>query len=745
MTTGNTEPAALELPQPILDRLNKAIRRIRRIMFLRGTLAVAAVALGAILAIMAIDAATMIFSTAVRWGMTLAALGGVIATAYGFLFRPLAKKWNPQRVARLLETRHPEMQERISSAIELLSMSGPGTYRGSERLLARLVEEAGADVGHISPNKEFTMRTAKPYQIAVATAAAILVLLFALSPATTTRLFARAVIPSLRLGNAYAGMMRVTPEDVTIPEGDPVRIEARVSNGRVLRAELRSELADGTKAVERMQREETDGGSLFSITIPSVTESFRYRVRAGQALSGFCRVNVVPRPAVEHLHVTRFHPAYTGREPDCEEVTEVDRIHVLAGTDVEVAAELNKPVQTVNLIKRNEAVPGGKTTQKQDRPIRSWRFGVGTTGESASLLVRLTDDYGFENRPRRRELVVVRDEAPSIEIVEPAELKLRMRPTDLLPILYTAGDDFGIAKVKMLIRLNGKQAETRDVPEPVRRAPSPGGNGEPGESERPSWLGRAVLDLTSLQLARARTVSVQLAVADNLPAERKGPQQAHSKTISITIDRRAKSLAQQTIRAQEAAIHKALDNTEKRLREAKRHAEKGMKAPLKRHNEMTAAVRKAADAVQKHAATAEAAMNELSEDVRDTAFDKLADKIQETAQEDIAPARETAELMQLTEKPKDPAAMTDKINTELDEALAAVQELKKDIEDTSKQANYLADLADLAEKERRLAEEAAAAAASTEQEIPENWQKQQQSLADQLARLANENPEALGQ
>jgi hypothetical protein len=732
MSARPPESGTIRLPEPVLNRLNATIARIRRIIVIRGALAVSSVAFGAILCIMAIDAATTIFSTAVRWGMTLTALCAVVAAAYAFLYRPLSEKWTPRRVARLLETRHPEMEESISSAIELLAADDAEMYRGSERLLARLAEEASRDVGLVSPDKEFTTRTAKPYKIALAAFAGILLLLFAQAPATTARLFARAVAPSLRLGNAYAGILTVTPADITIPEGDPLEIAAVLSDRRAARAELISEFPDGARTVERMRREDNAGQNRYSIAIPSVRQSFRYRVLAGRALSGYCRVNAVPRPAVSRLDVLRRNPAYTGLQPRTEDVTAVERISVLAGSKIEFTAQLNKPVSSAEMTLRGEPVPPADRAADSVLTTGLWNLDVGAAAEPAPLMVRLTDEHGIVNRPRRQELLVVKDEPPTVLLVEPVELTLRMQPKDILPVLYAAGDDFGIAESVMLIRLDGNAIEPRPLPPPVQ--PEPG---------KPAWVGRDVLDLSTLPLGSARVLTVQLEVRDNLPPDREGPQKALSKVITIQIDRSAESLAKQTLAAQQSAIRQALENTGKRLEEARNQAGQNIKTPLSRKNEMTGQVKKAADMVQKHAASAEAAMNELAEKVQDTAFAKLAPKMEETSKDDIAPARRDAELMQLTEKPEDPLSTADEMVDKLDDALAAVEELKKDLSEAAIQAEYVADLAEVARKERRLAQQAADQ--SLAQQLRDSWQQQQQDAERQLAQLANESPDALKQ
>ncbi len=110
-----------QLPPPILDKLRSMIRRVRRLLFLRGLFATLAVALASLLAIMAVDATVTLFSSTSRWILSLAGLAATLAAAWWFLLRPLSRRYTLEKMARILEVRHPELQERISTAVELLA------------------------------------------------------------------------------------------------------------------------------------------------------------------------------------------------------------------------------------------------------------------------------------------------------------------------------------------------------------------------------------------------------------------------------------------------------------------------------------------------------------------------------------------------------------------------------------------------------------------------------------------------
>jgi hypothetical protein len=85
---------------------------------------------------MAIDAAVVLAHPAARWAFSLAGLTLTAAAAWSMLVVPLARPLTLTRMARVLETRHPDMQERISSALELAACGGADAERASGELIA---------------------------------------------------------------------------------------------------------------------------------------------------------------------------------------------------------------------------------------------------------------------------------------------------------------------------------------------------------------------------------------------------------------------------------------------------------------------------------------------------------------------------------------------------------------------------------------------------------------------------------
>ena len=142
------------VPEPIVRTLRRLIRRTRWLIVLRGLCAVATMAVGALLVVMAIDATVTLFALWARWALSLSAYVLTGAVAAWFLVRPLAHSFTLAGIARAIELRHPELQERISSAVELLTSTDAPELRGSDQLIAALVEQAVDNVQAIRPRRE---------------------------------------------------------------------------------------------------------------------------------------------------------------------------------------------------------------------------------------------------------------------------------------------------------------------------------------------------------------------------------------------------------------------------------------------------------------------------------------------------------------------------------------------------------------------------------------------------------------
>lgn len=707
------EAALGQLPQPILDKLQSMIRRVRRLLFIRGLFATLAVALACLLAIMAVDATITLFSTTSRWILSLAGLALTLAAAWWFLLRPLSRRYTLTKMARILEIRHPELQERISTAVELLASDDPESIRGSQELIEAVVDSAVDDVATVDPKTEFKPARSKKFMVATAISGAIIVLLLAIWPQQSWTLLTRALAPFLDIGNAYADTLVVDPGDVRVAKGEPVTIQVSVKHKRLKRAEIRRQMPDGTESVERMAliAEEPDGTKRFSLTFPAVEADFDYRVRAGAALSRYFDVTAVEPPTITKLEVNYDYPEYTGL-PDGGGETGTGEIRAVAHTRVSVSATLNKPAWSAKLV-LNETPSAAEPVIVENRV--TWKFDL-KPGMRGSWHLDLSDEEGFQNQPSSYPIEVLPDKAPTVQIVSPVQRDISLKPTERLPIDLNVIEDFGFVDVVLMATPDGAVAPTQLT------------QALPSATNRPeTYSSRALLDLPALKLTPdQRRLAVQVRVRDNRPEEFDGPGVGLSEVIFVTIDQNAKSLADQAIEAQKKEV-------EQQIREAKQELERARdelrraEQELIRDKDVDSETKEKLEDFTGHNEAAREKLEQVAATLDTPLFQEQSRQAAKIANEPLAEAQEKADMIPMTDAQHERVAEAKEARSKVEEAIKDLDELSKSMREADEDYEAISKLNELANRQQELAMKA------------EDWQqraRQERSKAEQAAQQA---------
>ncbi|MDF1741570.1 MAG: hypothetical protein P1U86_20575 [Verrucomicrobiales bacterium] len=706
------ESAIDQLPKPILDKLQSMIRRVRRLLFIRGFFATLAVAVVCLLTIMAIDAAITIFSPTTRWALSLAGLGVTLVAAWWYLVRPLSRKFTLTHMARILEIRHPELQERISTAVELMGSDDPESIKGSEELIAAVVDSAVVDIEAVDPKAEFKPARSRKFLAVGVGALAILLLILAIWPKQSWTLLTRAVAPFLDIGNAYASSLIVDPGDVRVATGSPVTIEVSVKHKKLKRAEIRRLLADGSETVERMTLvgEDEDGTKRFSMTFPSVTENFDYRVRAGSAVSEFYDVDAVDPPIVEELRISYDYPEYTGLE-DVSAVSETGEIRAIAHTKVKVEATLNRPIWSSKLfINEDREV---ELTESAENQI-SWEMEL-KSGTNGSWRIELADEEGFTNEPASFPIEALPDKAPTIQITAPVQREFKLKPTETLPIDAAITEDFGIADFTMLVTPDGAPAPTSIALSAPAKVDASG-----------IYFGRASLNIASLNLEpHQKRIAVQLRAGDNRPVDYDGPGVGLSETIYITLDQKAKSLADQAIEAQKKEVTEKIQEAKRELERARddmRRAEQ----ELQRSDDVKPETRQRLDEFSEHTEKARDNLDEIAAELEQSIFQEQADRASKISDENLATAMEKADMIPVTDAKEERISEARESREEIEKSIKELDSLAKAMREADDEYRAISELNQLANKQQELAQNA------------KEWAEEAQKRAEQMAANAQE-------
>lgn len=564
MTTTTASVFSGKIPDPIVRTLRKLIRRRRMVIVVRGLAAVWTVAVASLLAVMAVDATVTLFSSWPRWLLSLSAGAITLSAAIFFLVRPLIRTFSLAGIARLIESRHPELHERISSAVELLSSSDSEEYRGSRFLIEALAREACEDVQAVAPKREVTLAAAKPFFITSGVVLLVLGLLMVIWPKSTTFLLTRALAPYKNLANIQAQDLTVTPGDVTVAAGTRVRVEVGVANTSVRKAYFRRAQDGGADLSEEMTplTGEVKDSRGFALTLPPAEADFRYRVHAGDAVSRFYDVHVVALPTARSIDIIYDYPAYTQRLPEVQKAVEGD-IKAVVGTGLTILMQSDVPLSAAQMLVNGQVyaqgqVSGSGATFKMNLPAR-------LNGRWAVRLVRNANGQDFESFTADHKIESVPDMPPTIKIAQPTATQLRLKPGEHLPISYVASDDVGMASLEILTKIDG-----RDQP-PIALELK-------GDAPHRLAVETATLDLSKMKLTGAASVTFQLRVRDTLPSDLKGPQEALSELFTIALDVNSQPYAVQVTMAEEVIIRQLLQQLQAELTPAKADSKELMDA-----------------------------------------------------------------------------------------------------------------------------------------------------------------------
>ncbi len=708
------------LPEEITNKLKQSVTRVRRIIWMRGMAAVLATVFISLLLIMSIDAMVLIINPLIRWGLWLVGVATVALTARVMIYKPLSKPFTPRRIAALIEQNHPELEERLSTVVELLGVPGY-TQEASSRFLEVLTDAAIADIKTVTPRKEFTTKTVKPRAILALISGGVILILTVIFPTTMTRLLTRAIVPSANVDNIYADNLNVTPKDKVVLIGDSLTIDLAITGGFPGKAFIYTLKKDGNETKERMSQTSSDVEGqetvrYYQYFFPSITEDFQYRVICGNAVTRYYNVKAVEKPAYESIKISYKYPEYTGRDIVTLEPGNLN-ISAISGTTIFIEVVPNRELEG-KLVFPNDIVYEG---YEDDGKI-TFEFVLNEEIEGQWGLV-LSDEYGFSNDVEYAPIQVVNDLEPTITITEPQVQTIDLPDFGKLPFNFVAKDDFGFSSVELHLALNeGSFTKIKDL--------------EIEEVENGVWVGSDSLEIQRIRTHGAKQIRLQLVAIDNLPEDRGGPHVARSQIITIGIESEATSFIGQEIARQHEKITLTLKEVVTRLREAQKDSREASELTKWGHNEPNYRERFITKLQDADFDVLEAIdiMYALAEELSATLYNPMSDEVTLVVMDHIEPCHDKLEECMTLEPQEISNKGRELHDVDLKKAIDAVLALEKLIAEHTKELERLEKINDFAEREELLAE-----LIEEGQLSPEEIAQMQQEILDEFNREFGED------
>lgn len=716
-----------QLPPELSATLQRATRRIKRILLLRGLLAVTATTLLALLAIIAIDASFVIYSELLRVGLSLIGLSAVVWVATRQLVHPLLQPYSPAKIATLIEQRHPELEERLSTVVELLAI--PETReRGSAQLVSLITEAAEADARKVSPAREFTGRTIKPKLIVAGVATGIILVLFAVWPSQLSLLCLRALAPFAELDNVFASHLRIKPGSVTMLVGEPFEVDAAINTALQGQAYLRKRPLARFWAGETPERmrllpdQETPSSNdrHFRQLFPAVDASFQYRVACGYALTRHYTVTAVERPAATIQQVIYTYPNYTGK-PDRVQTNEFGEIAALIGTQIQINTRINRPSDITGTF-ITPPVDSAITPSKQARLTKQFQI---TQNAGPRWGIVLKDQYGFTNSPMFYPLRAIADRPPTIAFTQPTQQTIRIAKRGQLSLAYQITDDFGITNATLDIASNDEAFSKHLTLRNLK------------QTDPETWRGLHTVDLRDAQWALSQKLRIQLSVSDQRTEPFGGGQVAKSHTLIIEFDDGSRTLESQQYKEQAEKIKQVIQELTEQLKKDERQAE-DLRNKLDNKQELNPEDQQKIDAIRTDLAEIEQKVEDAIAENKDTALKPLTDKLETLNKEQIQDARKTAEqAQQASQQQQSPQIRS--LEKKLEDAVKTAEELKREAETFAQKLDKLAAIDELATREEALAKNAPQTDTPSEMN---DWKQKQDDLRNRFNQERSQLPEA---
>ena len=667
------------MPESVKAILDASIWRVRRIYLLRGLVATLFVAITATLVVMAVDACFTLFSDAARWLLSSLLYGCILLAGYLSLVRPLARRLDARRMAKILDARHPENEECLTTLVELVETAerNPGRANFSAELLELLSKKAAAAALSVDAEREFTSRTILRRLKALLAIVALLALSFVIVPHLAGRLFVRAVAPWADVGNLYSSDITVKPGDVAVLGGMVVRIEATVAEGfpyaPSIRISRKGALGWGEEYVEPM-----DGG-VYEATADLAEPEWRYRVCAGPAVSRYYTVRVCEMPRYKSFSARIDYPDYTGFSPSVVSNDEVSTLEAVDGSRVSFSLDLGDRAVNAALLVNGRAATRHEMVSNR---VANWTLD-------------LVSPEGFAAPRRGGLLKSFLDAPPTVVIEEPAVKSLRLAPHAKFPIVFSASDDIGIETPSLrYARDGGPWQDLRTVASFAKSGAS-------------LWKGRDEIDLSTFDLDGVRSVSFDIVVRDRFPAERGGPHAATSTPVVVQLETRAASIGEQSLSKATETARKLLEEARRRLDDA-RHPAAQAKDQIRREQKVSEWADKNVERAVHETSEARKRVDELERHFReDRRFEPIADMLKSVREQKIDPVLAKLESAQF-DAPERRADALEAALPEMRDALEALKKMDEPIRDRVQKLENYEKTKDLAARQDALAREAEA-------------------------------------
>ena len=446
------------------DQLNHTIGRVRLharwVWWATTILGTAGIAALGLLVALGLDR-WLILPPTIRVVLLIGLAGGLIW--FGRRCRALRPSTSLEETALLIEKQYPELDNVLINSLQL-SQDSP---HGSEPIVAAVADSAGKAITGLRPKSAVHKRILIWATVAAVTGGVTFAGGVKLYRTGLAQGLNRVLLP---FGdNTLTQIRNVSPGDADVLARSETTITATVAGRVPSEGRLICTVAGKRQITIPMHPQSGDLPDRLTATIPSVAESLRYRVVAGDDRSEVFALRVHERPKVRKIVQTIAPPDYI--EADPVEQTG-GTVRALAGSKVTLQVHVTEDLRHGNLVFDD----GGERPLTLEPADPMLSDGQGSAGHVEFVVERagrytldITSVHGFAGEREMYDMIPLTDHPPQVRFMSPAA-DTATEVDAKLAVEIRADDDFAVREVKLLKIPQTAYVEPSDAQEPAEIA-----------------------------------------------------------------------------------------------------------------------------------------------------------------------------------------------------------------------------------------------------------------------------------
>jgi hypothetical protein len=329
-----------------------------------------------------------------------------------------------REIAQQIETRHPELDGRLLTAVQQEAPAGGEMNYLQHRLLLETLRHGQThNWSEAIPKHRLALA-----QLAHWLALALFVLVvFELGSISHDHFLAGASVSSVT----------VTPGDTSIERGNSLVVLARFKGPLPSTVDL---VLSGVAEPARIPLVKSLADPVFGGSVPDVASNFSYRINYSGKTSRAYSVTVFEYPRLERSDVDLTFPVYT--KQSAQHIENSRRLSAVEGSSLDLALRLNKPVASARLIAKSGQHRPVLLEVQTNHPVATLKHFPLQASQIFEL--QLLDAEGRTNKvPAQFVFEVLSNRPPELKLVSPRN-DIRPSPLEEIAFEGTVWDDFGV-------------------------------------------------------------------------------------------------------------------------------------------------------------------------------------------------------------------------------------------------------------------------------------------------------------